>query len=94
MLTFINTHKHNESELVLCGDMNINLDTIKVISKHITGSGEKLQKILYTLDLQDCAYTDSQNPDSTYVKPRKCKNTEQNRLYIYEQRIKSLLKNI
>ena len=73
MLTFINTHKHNESELILCGDMNVNLDMIKVNSKHITGSEEKLQRILYTLDLKDCAYTDSQNTDSTYVKPGNAK---------------------
>ena len=73
LLTFINTHKHNESELILCGDMNVNLDMIKVNSKHITGSEEKLQRILYTLDLEDCAYTDSQNTDSTYVKPGNAK---------------------
>ena len=53
--------------------MNVNLDMIKVNSKHITGSEEKLQRILYTLDLKDCAYTDSQNTDSTYVKPGNAK---------------------
>ena len=50
-LTFINTHKHNESELILCGDMNIHLDTNPLNSKHLNGSEEKLQRILYTLDL-------------------------------------------
>ena len=53
--------------------MTIHLDTIPLNSKHLNGSEEKLQRILYTLELKDCACINSQNTESTYVKPGNAK---------------------
>ena len=53
--------------------MSTHVDTSPLNSKHLNGSEEKLQRILHTLELKDCAWINAQNTESTYVKPGNAK---------------------
>ena len=53
--------------------MSTHVDTSPLNSKHLNGSEEKLQRILHTLELKDCACINAQNTESTYVKPGNAK---------------------